>query len=137
MSEWLKLRHKRLQLRLQSEMQRTSDRAAQEASAAVGADRSQTARANKVRDLRQEAERGTAADGADFSTEEIPSHMLLRFKKIPKTDGGFTPAWEKMTDQEKDFMGENMGLEIDKWNSLVKTPCLMLPQTVICKHWMD
>jgi hypothetical protein len=63
--------------------------------------------------------------------------MLLRFKKIPDTDGGRTPSWEKMTQEEKDVMGEIMGLEIEKWDSLVKTPCLMLPQTETCKHWMD
>ena len=103
----------------------------------MGADRSQTARANRVRDLRQEAESGTAAGGADFSTEHIPSQLLLRFKKIPDTDGGVTPAFETLTDQEKDFMGENMGLDMDKWDSLVKTPCLMLPQTAVCKRWMD
>jgi hypothetical protein len=134
MSRWLIERHQRLQNRLRSEMQGSPNN---EAPAAGGADRSQTARANRVRELRQETSSGSAAVGADFSVDEIPPALLLRFKKIPDTDGGLCPAFESMTEEQQDFMGENMGLPIEKWRTLVKTPVLALPQTKVCKHWMD
>ena len=85
MSRWLIDRHQRLQQRLRSEMQGGSNNGTP---AASGADRSQTARANRVRELRQEAPSGSSADGADFSTDETPAELLLRFKRIPDTDGG-------------------------------------------------
>ena len=134
MSRWLIDRHQRLQQRLRSEMQGGPNNGT---SAAGGADRSQTARANRVRELRQEASSEPAAEGAEFSVDEIPAELLLRFKRIPDTDGGLCPAFESMTEQQQDFMGENMGLPLEMWRTLEKTPVLALPQTTVCKHWMD
>jgi hypothetical protein len=127
-------------------MQMRANQQGQEGPAAESADRSTRARARQVRNLRQENEASgsSAANGADNSTStdsiafaQIPKHLLSRFKRIPDSDGGIHPAYVSMTRSEQDFVGENMGLEMEMWQHLVKTPVLALPQTAYCKYWMD
>ena len=146
MPSWLVERHKRLQERLRSEMQQRAQQEGQESPAAESADRSRTARARHVRNLRQEREASgsSAANGVDNSTRadfiafsQIPGHLLGHFKQIPDSDGGIHPAYVSMTRTEQDFVGENMGLEMEMWQHLVKTPVLALPQTTLRKYWMD
>ena len=86
----------------------------------------------------RESTGSSAARGADNSTEHpIPEQLLQLFKRIPQSDGGTCPAYVSLTQREQDFMGENMGLRAELWRHLVKTPVLALPQTDICKYWMD
>ena len=61
----------------------------------------------------------------------------MHFKAIPDNDGGVHPAFVSMTRAEQDFMGEKLGLEMDEWRLLVKSPVLALPQTTYCQYWMD
>ena len=99
-----------------------------------------------MRNLRQEREawENSAAYGADNSTRadfvafsQIPGHLLAHFKVIPDSDGGVRPAFLRMTQAEQDFMGENMGLEMEAWRLLVKSPVLALPQIQYCQYWLD
>ena len=127
-------------------MERRAQEEGQRSSVAESADRSIVARARRVRDLRQEAaaSRDTAAVGADNSTRadfvafsQIPGHLLSHFRAIPESDGGVPPAFVIMTESEQDFMGENMGLEMEAWRLLVKSPVLALPQIQYCQYWLD
>ena len=145
MSTCLRDRHKRLQERLRSEMDQQTQASNQQGSAAASADRSSAARALRVRSLREEREATghTAACGADNSTRadfvafaQIPGHLLAHFKAIPDSDGGIHPPILSMTQQEQDFMGENMGLEMHEWRLLVKSPVLALPHTPHCQYWL-
>ncbi len=92
-----------------------------------------------MRDRRQEegTTRSSAARGGDSPTENIPEQLLLRFKPIPESDGGTCPAYLRLTQQDQDIRGENMGLPMESWPFLVKEPMLALPQTDMCKFWME
>jgi hypothetical protein len=127
-------RHERLQRRLLSEMQHRAHQEVQETSANPSADR-----ARRVRDRRQEegTTQSSAARGGDSPTGNIPEQLLLRFKPIPESDGGTCPDYLRLTQQDQDFRGENMGLPIESWPFLLKAPVLALPQTDMCKFWME
>jgi hypothetical protein len=130
-------RHHRLRRRLRFEMQqsRTSGNGGP---AAARADRSMGARTSRVRELREgQQSQDTAAASADVPRLNIPQDLLRRFRPIPENDGGVCPPTEFITPQQQDFLGENMGLPMEVWPSLIKKPVLTLPQTLTCSYWMD
>jgi hypothetical protein len=100
-------RRKKLQQRFLLETHQQSHQEAQVTPAAESADRSRTARAKRVRDLRQEREAAgsSAASGADNFPSPIPEQLLQLFKRIPQSDGCTCPAFVSMTKIEQDFMG--------------------------------
>ena len=56
---------------------------------------------------------------------------MTTFKSVRDTIPEFLP----MTPEEKDAMGEQMGLPMDKWSLLEKRAVLCLPQTTVCSAW--